>query len=123
MPLTCIPVLVPSSAHLQARVGGARLSLHARVARDLLKRAASQADFLDAPQVRGYYERLIQRSAPPTRYERAPMTDDEVRRFIVRVSRTKALSWSAALRLLRGGGRACEQRRFKRIFIGLQERT
>jgi hypothetical protein len=113
------PHWVPSSAHLQARMGGARLSLHARVARDLLRRARSQADFLDAPRVQGYYQRLIQRSAPPPRYERAPMTDDEVRRFIVRASRTKALSWSAALRLLRGGGRACEQQRFKRIFTEL----
>ena len=116
---------VPSSAHLQAQMGGARLSLHARVARDILQRAHAHVDagFLDAPRLREYYEHLIQRSAPPKRYERTPMTDDEVQQFIVRALRTEALSCSAALRRLRDSGLACEQQRFKRLFTELQERT
>jgi hypothetical protein len=104
-------------------MGGARLSLHARVARDVLQRAQVEAEFLDAPRVREYYEQLIQRSAPPRRYERTPMTDDEVRQFIVRTLRTEAMSCSATLRRLRDSGLACEQQRFKRIFTDLQERT
>jgi hypothetical protein len=104
-------------------MGGARLSLHARVARDVLQHAQAETRFLDAPQVREYYERLIQRSAPPKRYERTPMTDDQVREFIVRALHTEALSCSAALRKLRDSGLACEQQRFKRLFTELQERT
>jgi hypothetical protein len=117
------PHWIPSSAHLQAQLGGARLSLHARVARDILQRAQSNANFLDAPRVQKYYDQLIQRSAPPKRYERTPMTDDEVQQFIVRTLRTEALSCSATLRRLRDSGRACEQQRFKRLFTELQERT
>jgi hypothetical protein len=117
------PHWVPSSAHLQDQMGGARLSLHARVARDILQRAQTEAAFLDAPRVRGYYEQLIQRSAPPRRYERTPMTDDEVRQFIERALHAEALSCSATLRRLRDSGRACEQQRFKRLFHELKERT
>lgn len=114
---------VPSSAHLQAHLGGARLSQHARVARDILQHSRHDASFLDAPQVREYYERLIERSAPPKRYGRTPMTDEQVREFIVGALRTEALSCSATLRRLRDSGLACEQQRFKRIFTELQERT
>ncbi|WNG27696.1 hypothetical protein F0U62_29445 [Cystobacter fuscus] len=117
------PHWVPSSAHLQSQMGGARLSLHARVARDILRRLRSEVGFLDSGCVREYYEQLIQRSAPPRRYERTPMTDEEVQQFIVRALRTEALSCSAALRRLRDSGRACEQQRFKRLFTELQERT
>lgn len=114
---------IPSSAHLQAHLGGARLSLHARVARDILQHSRRDASFLDAPQVRQYYEQLIQRSAPPKRYGRTPMTDDQVRQFIEQELRTETRSCSATLRLLRDRGLACEQQRFKRIFSKLQERT
>ena len=51
------------------------------------------------------------------------MTDDEVRQFIVRASSAKPLSWSAALRMLRESGRACEQQRFKRLFTDSRVRT
>lgn len=114
---------VPSSARLQAHLGGARTSLHARVARHLLQRAAHGTGSLEAAEVRAYCERLIERSEPCVRYERAPMTDDEVRAFIARALRTQALSCSATLRLLRTHGHACEQRRFKRLFHELEERT
>ncbi|HYO53858.1 hypothetical protein [Archangium sp.] len=117
------PHWIPSSANLQAQIGGARLSLHARVARDILQRAQTEAGFLDAPRVREYYERLTQRSAPPKRFERTPMTDERVREFIVRALHTEALSCSATLRQLRDSGLTCEQQRFKRIFTELQERT
>jgi hypothetical protein len=114
--------LVPSSAHLQEHLGGARPSLHARVARDLLQRARDTGAGVDATQAREYYERLIHRSAPLVRYERTSMTDDEVRQFIARALRAERRSCSATLRLLRDSGRACEQKRFGRLFHELQER-
>jgi hypothetical protein len=117
------PHHVPSNAHLQERLGGARQSLHARVARDILQRVPQTGSLLDAPHAREYYERLIHRSAPPVRHERTPMTDDEVRQFIVRALRTEKRSCSATLRLLRDSGLACEQKRFGRLFQQLQERT
>jgi hypothetical protein len=113
------PHWIPSNAHLQAQFGGARQSLHARVARDILQ----QGRRLDAVELQRYYTQLIQRSAPPERYNRTLMTDDEVRQFIERAQRTEALSCTAALRRLRDSGRACEQQRFKRLFTEMRERT
>ncbi|MDC0710225.1 hypothetical protein POL68_17240 [Stigmatella sp. ncwal1] len=115
---TLAPHWVPSSAHLQARLGGARLSLHARVARKALQRA--RHGILDARELRGYYGRLIQGSHPLVRYERTPMTDDDVRAFIAQALRTDPLSCSATLRKLRDSGHACEQQRFKRLFLELR---
>ncbi|KFA89882.1 hypothetical protein [Archangium violaceum] len=117
------PHQVPSNAHLQEQLGGARQSLHARVARHILERARDEGSEVDAAHAREYYEGLIHRSAPPVRYERTPMTDDEVRQFIVRALRTRKLSCSATLRQLRDSGLACEQKRFSRLFHALQERA
>lgn len=113
---------VPSTAHLQSLLGGSRLSLHARVARNVLEEAPHAG--ITASEVRARLERLIRRSDAPVQYDRKPMTDEEVKRF-VRSPNTRAVakSWSAALRLLRSQGLACEQRRFKQLYISLQERT
>ena len=45
------------------------------------------------------------------------MTDYQVKRFIKRELRSApGLSCTRALRVLRDGGRACEQKRFKNLF-------
>ncbi|WP_257462311.1 hypothetical protein [Archangium lipolyticum] len=117
------PHWVPSSARLQAAMGGTRNALSVRIAKDLLRRAHREdVTDLDAARVQGYYGRLIHRSAPPPRLQRTPMTDDEVRRFIAREMRTEQRTWSAMLRRLRDSGLACEQQRFRRLFHELQER-
>lgn len=116
------PHWVPSSARLQTKLGGALSSLHARIARDLLVRARSEGSGMDAASVQDYYGRLIHRSAPRARFERTPMTDDEVLQFIARESRTEKPSCSALLRRLRDGGHACKQERFRRLFHQFQER-
>ena len=78
---------------------------------------------MDAPGVQEYYGRLLHRSVPPPRFERTPMTDDEVLQFIARESRGERPSWSAALRRLRDSGHACEQQRFRRLFLQSRERS
>jgi len=114
---------VPASARLQAILGGARQSLHARVARHLLQRVRDEGSAaLNAKELQGYYGRLIHRSAPLERLERTPMTDDEIRRFITRELHTEQRSCSATLRRLRDSGLACEQKRFSRLFHELRER-
>jgi hypothetical protein len=117
------PHWVPSSARLQAAMGGTRNALSVRIAKDLLRRAGREdVSDLDAARVQGYYGRLIHRSAPPQRFQRTPMTDDEVRQFIARELRTEQRTWSAMLRRLRDSGLACEQQRFRRLFHEFQER-
>jgi hypothetical protein len=115
------PHWIPSNAYLQARMGGSRISLHARVARDILEEAKGHP--LNAAKSRAHYQRIIQNSPPPRRYDRKPMTDDEVRAFINQVVGEGVKSWSAGLRLLRSREQACEQSRFRRIFQEMRERS
>ncbi|RKG52883.1 hypothetical protein D7X30_33280 [Corallococcus sp. AB011P] len=113
------PHWIPSSAHHQQRLGGSRLGLHARVAREIL--LAAQGGHLNAAEVQMRYQQLIKKSAPLRQYDRQPMTDDEVREFIRQVVDEGTKSWSAALKQLRARQFACEQRRFKNLFVQTQE--
>ncbi|MBZ4418757.1 hypothetical protein [Myxococcus sp. RHSTA-1-4] len=113
------PHWIPSSAHHQKRLGGSKLSLHARVAREIIEQTPSER--FDAHSVRRKYQRLIARSAPPLVHQRTPMSDAEVHSFIRDALRAGEKSWSASLRRLRAGGQACEQSRFKRLFLEVRE--
>jgi len=110
---------IPSNAYHQNRLGGSRMSLHARVARELIKE--TPVDQFDAPVLQQRYVRLIESSAPLHVYSRAPMTDAQVRAFIRQAVKAGGKTWSASLRLLRAKGQACEQSRFKRLFLEVQE--
>ncbi|WP_244221848.1 hypothetical protein [Corallococcus exercitus] len=113
------PHWIPSSAHHQQRLGGSRLGLHARVAREIL--LAAQGGHLNAAELRVRYQKFIKKSAPLRKYDRQLMTDDEVREFIRQVVDEGTKSWSAALKQLRARQFACEQRRFKSLFVQAQE--
>ncbi|TSC27501.1 hypothetical protein [Corallococcus sp. Z5C101001] len=115
------PHWIPSSAHHQQRLGGSRLGLHARVAREIL--LSAQGARLDAAEAQSKYQNLIKTSDPIQSYDRQPMTDDELRTFIRQVMDEGTKSWSAALRQLRGRQFACEQRRFKSLFVQVQENS
>lgn len=113
------PHWIPSNAYHQKRLGGSKLSLHARVARELIAQTSSER--FDAHALQRKYERLIERSAPPLVHQRTPMSDEQVRSFVRESVSAGAKSWSASLRRLRAGGQACEQSRFKRLFLEVQE--
>jgi hypothetical protein len=112
--------IVPSDARLQAKVGGAMPSLHARVARKIVKEAPRWE--LSASSLRERYTRLLETCPAPKRYKRHKLTDGEVRAFILGVLRREGATAtaSASLRALRGSGRACEQHRFKDLFHSLK---
>jgi hypothetical protein len=114
--------IVPSDARLQVRVGGARTSLHARVAREILQRADRHG--LEVPAVRARYERILARSPAPQLFDRERLSDAEVRQFIrEQKSKDGDVTHSGLLRLLRDGGRACEQSRFRALFFKEIRRT
>ncbi|MCY1046711.1 hypothetical protein OV208_35735 [Corallococcus sp. bb12-1] len=113
------PHWIPSSAHHQERLGGSRLGLHARVAREIL--LASQGKQLNAVEVQKKYQQFIKKSAPLRQYNRKTMTDDNVRAFIRQVMAQGTKSWSTALRQMRAQHFACEQHRFKNLFVQVQE--
>jgi hypothetical protein len=107
--------LVPSDARLQRSVGGARTSLHVRVAKKLLEEI-SRWEF-SASILRAHYRRVLASSAEAPTFDRERLTDEQVERFIRTESyRTPGISCTRALRALRDGGLACEQSRFKSIF-------
>lgn len=102
---------VVSTSRLLGTIGGSRIGLHARLASALL-------DELPPTKFAPHqWQNLVQKwelSSPPLeRFDRLQMTDAEVRQF---ARSTESASWSRALRELRASGRACEQKRFKRLF-------
>ena len=114
------PHVVPSDARLQAGLGGARPSLHARVARKIIAEAPEWT--LDSDVLRARYESLVARSPKLETYDRQTMTDEQVSKFIsAERRRDPALSCSRLLRALRDSGYACEQMRFKGLFHQMSE--
>jgi hypothetical protein len=107
--------LVPSEAPLSEVLGGARGSLHARTARRVLQEAAEIP--LRADVLVPHFERLLSSVEGATTPARVKLADDEVRRFIHQaIAGNRNLSCTAALRMLRNTGQACEQRRFAGLY-------
>jgi hypothetical protein len=112
---------VPSVASLQAALGGARTSLHARVARRIIAEAGDRA--ITATTARERFRDLALQAPPLPRYERTTVEDDEVRRFVLdQLRKDSRTTHSRSLREFRSTGHACEQSRFRRIFQKAQQR-
>jgi hypothetical protein len=112
---------IPSVASLQPAVGGARTSLHARLARRIVEESVERR--LVASEVRRRYVELAQAAPPPKRYDRVPADDDDVRRFVVKeLQGNPGATHTRLLRKFRSSGRACEQSRFKLLFQQAKER-
>lgn len=112
--------VVPSDARLQASLGGARPSLHARVARKIIVEAGEWD--LNVDVLRARYARVLARSPELEKFDRQTMTDEEVSKFIrAERRRNPTLSCTRLLRTLRDSGRACEQARFKGLVHQVSE--
>lgn len=101
------PYVVNSTARLQASLGGSLRSLHARAAREVL-------GVLDPKKAR----RLLARheNERPV-FARKRLTDAQVEAFI---KRSKATGYSTALGELRAAGSACEQSRFRELYLEIK---
>ena len=89
--------------------------VNVRVVRRVLERA--DTDSLRRPKLHRRIRRWMRDAAPLERYDRQAMTDSEVIVFIRRAVRKQIdVRHTRLLRQLRDSGRACEQKRFKRIF-------
>lgn len=112
--------LIPSSARLQSRVGGARAALNARVASLVLKKIATYGFNADA--LRKDIRTVAARSPKQPTYERLRRDDDEIKLFIrKRLSQQTRASFSSLLREFRDGGQACEAGRFKSLYYEVKE--
>jgi hypothetical protein len=109
--------LVPADARLQARFGGTRRALNARIGAHLLSAGVRSMN-----EASHHMERLLAAQSPIPRYDRKKQSDREVLdRIGERLAQDPALSANRLLREFRDAGLACEQHRFSRLFRTLSE--
>ena len=107
--------LLPCDARLQTCLGGARVSLNARITRRLI--GGTRVRSMDVSSAKRYLWELLRLQPaiiPPSRLR---ATDNQVVRFIKReITRRGITSRSRLLRMFRESGRACEQSRFAALY-------
>ena len=107
--------LLPCDARLQSSLGGTRGSLNIRIARRVLGYMKDGVIGLERQKIQ--LQRLLSKQPPLVRYERQPVTDEQVKRFIrAELKRNHGASRSALLRKFRDSGSACEQSRFGGLY-------
>jgi hypothetical protein len=113
--------VIASDISLQRILSGARVSLHARVARLLLE-CARECEW-DVDQLRRMYQQIVRPAPEENVNQRKRMTDEEIRQFIVEeLAKNPRATATSLLRSLRDSGRASEQDRFKLLFVKVRER-
>lgn len=116
-------LLLPADARLQSRVGGVRQALNARLAHLAISEQKKDEGF-DA--VRRRFRRRLARAPELEKFDRTPMTDTNVRRFLKarireQIKQGVRPAHTPLLRELRDGGQACEQKRFRQLFLEVKE--
>jgi len=113
------PYLIPSDARLQPLVGGVLRSLNVRLLRYALEAARRTPPTLSGLSKR--FQKLLTEAPDRPVFNRTPMTDDEVRRFVGRaIKKSTQVTQTRLLRELRDSGKACEQGRFRTLFKEVQ---
>ena len=106
--------LVPCDARLQAETGGALRSLNTRLANKILRE--SRVPPRSTSLTKRYRKLLKQQPAIET-YDRRPISDSEVKRFIrQQLKGDITLRHTPLLRRLRESDKACEQKRFASLY-------
>ncbi len=106
--------LLPATADLSTATGGTLGSLNARLAVAALERSRGRP--IRASRLRDRFREWLDATPRRTIPARRTMDDEAVRSFIRR-HRDIADSHTAMLRLLRDQGFACEQSRFRELFL------
>ena len=111
---------IPTTATLRMSLGGALTSLHTRVARWLLEKI-SPAE-MNAETARRHIERLASCAPELPTIQRTQADDDQIRKFIRQsIRRDAGTSYTRLLREYRTSGHACEQSRFRALFVAERE--
>lgn len=107
---------VPADAGLRRTLGGTLTSLNVRMATSWLQHC--QNSQLTSRATSDSWKLWAAGESRPEQHNRQPMTDDEVVAFIRRQAASQSgNSRTRLLRLLRDGGRACEQSRFANLYL------
>ncbi|MGQ4810281.1 hypothetical protein NKDENANG_03736 [Candidatus Entotheonellaceae bacterium PAL068K] len=115
--------LLPATAALQAsQVGGSLQSLGSRLARQALSESRGEPPRLSS--LRACFAARLGAAPPILRPQREPMTDDQIRTYIVNgLAQDPTVSWTSLLRRLRTRDqRACGQERFAFLFRAVSRR-
>jgi hypothetical protein len=111
---------LPADARLQHSLGGARISLNARIVRFLLETSARH-NWVPA-QLRSLLATALAQQPDLVRYGRQPLTDREVEAYIRReLTAQGPTPQTVLLRRLRDRNLACEQKRFAKLYRGVVE--
>lgn len=102
-------------------LGGTMQGLHARAALELLGDLSARHEPFTAALLRDKYVAMVGDTPRPEKPLRTPMTDAEVVAFLeAELAKNPKAGWTLLLRTLRGSGRACEQKRFRRLHAEAQ---
>lgn len=106
--------LLPCDARLQRALGGSLQALNARAVSYLLD---THVGSMERKALADTLGTLLRDQPPVTRYDRTPVADSEVARFITdHLEKDSRLSHSRLLAMFRRSGRACEQARFRSVY-------
>jgi hypothetical protein len=107
---------VPADAGLRRTLGGTLTSLNVRMAASWLQHCEDSQ--LTSSVTSDSWNLWAAGESKPEQHNRQQMTDDEVVAFIRRQAASQpGTSRTRLLRLLRDGGRACEQSRFANLYV------
>jgi hypothetical protein len=110
---------IASGAQHQRSLGGSLISLHARLARHLLETLAPAE--LNSENATARANLLVQPTLSSELGPRASGSDDEIKSYIRSAIQTDPrMTHSRLLRIFRQAGRACEQGRFRELFVSIQ---
>lgn len=108
--------LIPTVGALRLSLGGALTSLHVRVARELLQRLGPRE--LTAKRAREHVLDLVARAPSLPCVKRAGASDEQIRVFVRKhLKQDPTATHTRLLRDLRARGIACEQSRFRSLFL------
>lgn len=114
------PYWVECPGTLARTLGGGMASLHARLARHILGEARETQ--LEVPAVKERVAALVRKAGHWPENNRAPVSDDEVLRFIrSELHKQPGQSRTGLLRQFRDSGRKCQMERFNRLFADVTD--
>ncbi|MEU8294126.1 hypothetical protein [Streptomyces pseudogriseolus] len=112
---------VPADASLRSALGGTLTSLNARMAAWWLEHCSDSR--LTAPETWDKLNKWVSEVSKEERYQRTPMTDQNVIAFIREgLAQNPSYSRTRLLRMLRDQGLACEQKRFAELYATVENR-
>jgi hypothetical protein len=112
------PYLIPADSRFQHTLKGPTHSLNVAILRHAIRQSGQW--YPDLGELRTRFARKLKSLAPMPTYDRSPQSDEQIKDFIRReTALTPGVKQSVLLRRLRSEGLACEQSRFKKLYLSL----